>query len=55
MQRARETLDEAETICNQLKAVWTLNMDKLGNFFDNVEACRCFTMTFNNLGVLYKQ
>ena len=55
MKRARETLDEAETICNQLRAIWTLNTSKLGSFFDNVEACRCFTMTYNNLGVLYKQ
>ena len=28
--RALETLDEAEMLCNKLKATWVLNTEKLG-------------------------
>ena len=53
--RAQEILAEAETQCNQLKALWTVNTDKLGPLANNIEVCRCLTMTYNNLGVLNKQ
>ncbi len=53
--RAKEVLDDAEGICNQLKALWLLNTDKLGPMAEHIEASRCLTMTYNNIGVLYKQ
>lgn len=42
-------------MCNQMKAMWMLNTDKLGPMHEHIEASRCLTMTYNNLGVYFKQ
>ena len=48
-------LTEAESLCNQLKANWLLNKSKLGPMSHNIDASKSLTMTYNNLGVHYKQ
>ena len=54
-QNAYEFLDKAEKGVNNLQEFWKINRSKLGDMYENIDLCRAFTMTYNNLGVLNKK
>ena len=48
-------LTKAEQEVTALKSLWQQNKKELGDIMDHIDSCRSMTMTFNNMGVFYKQ
>ena len=48
-------MQRAEQEVNQLKSLWQQNKKDLGDMLEHIDSCRAMTMTYNNLGVYYKQ
>ena len=48
-------MQRAEQEVNELKSLWQQNKKDLGDMLEHIDSCRAMTMTYNNLGVFYKQ